>query len=145
MQLVVIGADSEKVNRFLSTDDPCYGRHFSKSAPECKECTAPVVADGHLCLMRDMCAALSAGGDTPALIKELSGVEIQQRLAAGTTVPQMFVEVLNGGDASLVGAKARDLLCRRLRYLTSKGMPAPRVPTLKELTVYVQNHERDSD
>lgn len=134
-QLVPIGVDQEKFTQYLQHTDPCFGRHFSKSAKECKDCTTPVITDGKLCLLKEVCAAACAGSSKPATIKELAGPDVLARLQAGKTVMQLFVEIMDGGDPNVVGAQARAHLDKRLRYYRNKGMLIPNVPTTQELLV----------
>jgi len=130
----------EEFASYLEERDPCFGKHFAKSADACKDCLAPVIVDGTLTLLRDLCHARCEGAESPAMLKALTSQDVRNRLAAGKTVAEIFTEVLGDSDPSVAAAAARDLLYRRFYYLrTEKGFPVPDLPPTKELAEHVHS------
>lgn len=119
---------------FLNTAvDPCFGKQFAKSAKTCIECRAPVLIEGKIKLMREVCAARSRGADTPFELQKLSTRDVVQRLERGDTLQMIFREIIGGAPEEVAGPAARQLLVDRLLYLKSTGTSVPDVPKTKEL------------
>lgn len=139
-RLVLIGGDSEAFNRFLESDDPCFGRSFAASAPECKNCTAAVIADGQIFLLNEVCRdrtqAAKAERPVPksARINRMSAQEVMRRLEVGRTAEQIFFEVLGQADIEMAGSEARQYLYGVLHYLKQTyKLPVPGLPRLRAL------------
>lgn len=116
-------APGEQMLVVLREADTCFG-HYAASAPECAECTAPIVVDERVHLCRDLCKAhkeKTAPG--AALAWQPSSADVRQALVQGQTVKDML-ERMTGGDPDLLRT-ARQLLGRRLSYLRRKDFPAP--------------------
>lgn len=110
--------------------DPCFGKSFAKSAPECINCRAPVLIQGKVRLVRDICAARMRGAKSPMELHRLTSTEVQQRLERGDSIAAIFNEILGDTPFELGGAIARQLLVDRLLYLKGNY---PQVPRAKEL------------
>jgi hypothetical protein len=147
VDLILIGGDSEKFNRFLESDDPCFGKRFSKSSPECKGCLCPVIVAGKLHTLNEVCAARSKGGAAPGACKNLMSSDVLRRLAEGCTIYDVFVEMVEGQPLETAAPVARALLYRRLRNIRSgHDLPLPELPTLEDLKTYArQHHEGNRD
>ena len=130
-ELDFIGGDSALFRRYLEEDDPCFGRSFAKSAIECQQCTRPVVFEGKVTLLSDVCRAFFTGGSAN-VIRRLTTREVETRLKNGKSIKSIFIDILNGCDVRELGAAARQLLYDRLWYL-KQTQPVPDLPKLKEL------------
>lgn len=128
---------AEDFTQYLEKDDPCFEKAFAKSAKECKECRAPVLMDGKIHLLRDVCEARTRGADSPTQLKRLTSQEVLDRLVGGAEPPELFREVLADSDPDIAGAAARALIKQRLNYLEQKGIPVPDLPRTKELKNHV--------
>src|SRR5688572_22612021 len=102
--------------RQLQDGGSCFGKCFSKSAVECKQCTAPVLLNNRIVLFKELCEATCKATEVAGL-RKLSALDISNMLAAGKTVREIWLEILNGGDVKVYGTQARTLLAQRFRYL----------------------------
>jgi len=143
LKLVGANEDDGRFARYLEADDPCFGRHFAKSATECQVCLCPVVLDGRLLLLREVCQARCAGTNAGS-IKRLTSQQILESLTKGATPTDLWLDILNGSDPGEFGAEARLLLADRLWYLANhRGVSKITVPKLKELrSVHDQQDDR---
>lgn len=114
--------------------DPCFGEDFAKTADACKECTAPVVVDGEIYLMREVCRAICRGALKPTRLNRLTSRDVRDRLFEGATVEEIWAEILGDSDPEAAGAEARKLLYNRLYYIERNyDYPTPDLPTTDEL------------
>lgn len=134
-------------NRLLQSGVDCFGALYSASAPECRVCTAPVVHEGRLCLLSEVCAMASAhrgNGNGSSTFRRLSSEDVIGQLEAGRTLVDIFRDMTAGTNVDAVGAAARAYLNDRLRYIkTERGMPVPPLPRLKELKDVVSDPPQD--
>lgn len=130
--LEFIGGDSEKFNEYIYTNDPCFGKYFAKSAAECKACITPVIVDGQLKLLRDVCQAVCAQAPIGVIVR-LSAQQVLQRLQAGKNVAAIWLEMVGTADAQTVGAEVRQILYDRLWWLKNQGHLVPTLPKTSEL------------
>lgn len=142
MKLRVIGLDvpAEVITERLRSGS-CFGDLYAKSAEECKACTAPVIVDGTLLLMKEACRAATAE-TAPGELLRLTSQQVLRRWEEGRSVPDIFREILNGADPEAYGTDAREILYRRFRYLTKKDpedavTAVPDIPPTKELIKHV--------
>ena len=132
--LVVVGvADSDAVVAYLKDGDVCFGKSFAKSAPECISCRAPVVFQGRLHLMKEICAAKVLGSAGVEHINKIPARVVLERFESGASVFDVFREIVGDSTVEHTGALARQVLVDRLAYLTSIGFKAPEVPRTKVL------------
>lgn len=130
--LAIIGEPPVSVSIENLCAKTCFGR-FSKMAPECKACTAPVVLNSKLLLFREACDARTRGASVSALVA-LSAGEVRQRLEQGRGLVEIWQEVLGDSDPRAYGRDARTLLRQRLDYLVGKyELTFPELPTTAEL------------
>jgi hypothetical protein len=131
----IIGLPGNEAADFLARgDDVCFGKHFAKTASECIQCRAPVIKDGKLLLMKDLCA-MTVLGEKKLEIVKLTSKEVLERLERGVDLRTIFREILGSAPVTHAGATARQLLVDRLMYLRSlhpAGLPET-VPKLKDL------------
>lgn len=119
---------------YLDEQDPCFGKHFAKSAPECKRCTAPVIVEGALCFLRDLCEARTKGASSPAGLVALTSRDVMERLERGSSAEEIFREVLGDSDPQVAAVAARQLLYSRFYYIrTELEVPVPELPPTEEL------------
>jgi len=132
----LVGGDSAVFQRFLETDDPCFGKAFAVSAQECQECLCPVVVDGKLMLLREACQALCRGVRAGVILK-LTSRQVEEALTRGDSLVSIWKQILNGCDPTVHGSTARTLLKARTDYLeNNRGMPHVAVPHYKELVTH---------
>lgn len=130
----------DEFTRFLEEQDPCFGKHFAKTAPECQRCLAPIIVQGRLSFVRDLCEAQCKGAESPQLLRDLTTQDIIQRLEQGKSVEEIFVEVLGDADPKLAADAARQLLYRRFYYMRKTlDLPTPELPPMKELRSHVRD------
>lgn len=130
--------------RVLKERVPCFGKDFAKTAKECRSCLAPVVVQGKLHLLREICQARSRGAATYAQLVILTTQDVIERLERGKGVEEIFAEVLGDADPDLQAAAARQLISLRLVYMKRDlGLPTPKLPPRKELLKYVRSQEVD--
>ena len=140
--IIPIGEDRvspEDYTRILTGPQSCFEKRFAKTASECRECLAPVIVQGALFFLRDLCRARKKGFDTPTLLTVLTTEEVSERLSLGQSVDQIFLEVLGKADLELWGAEARAMLALRLSKITDP----PELPHLKELAQHVPSQKDD--
>lgn len=129
-----VGADRELFRQYLEEHDPCFGFDFAKTADECKACTAPVVIDGELYLLREVCKDVSAGADTPTDLNRLTSQDVRRRRVQGKSVEDIFWEIVGDSDPRVAGVEARSILYSRFKYLHDEyGLPMPDIPRTDEL------------
>ncbi len=129
----VIGVPPEAAEYLSSGQDLCFGRHFAKTNTECISCRAPVILQGKVVLMRDVCAMKCSGKSTPAKLNRLTSTQVMERIERGTSVKEMFKEILGESDPAVVASAARQMLIDRLTYLKTIGVETPEVPKTKDL------------
>jgi len=135
-ELDLIAGRTNVFRDHLAEPENCFGKHYAKTAPECKKCLCPVVHEGHVWLLNEVCANL-CGTAAPSNLKRLSSQEVQERLTH-KTVEEIFKEILNESNPEINGSAARQLLYDRLWHLrTHLGVPTPPVPSLKVLVASV--------
>lgn len=151
-RLVLIGGDTDAFNRFLETDDPCFGRFYSASSGECKDCVAPVLENGQVFLLKEVCrtrTAVGKGGRAPtgtARINRLPSRDVMDRLSAGKSATDIFLEILGAADIDFLGREARQYLYDSFYYLReSHGVVTPDLPKLKELKTAYAHRQGNSD
>ena len=136
IEFSIIGLPGNEAVQFLQAgQDVCFGKSFAKSVKECIECRAPVIQNGKLMLMRDVCAMVCLGEDKKIEIKKLTSKEVLDRLERGVSLVVIFREILGDAPVAHAGGQARQLLVDRLLYLRSlspAGLPES-VPKLKDL------------
>lgn len=131
--IVLLGGNSEVFREYLKTDDPCFGKSYAKTSDVCRSCICPVLFDGRVMLLHEVCAAWQAPGVIAAL-KRLSSAEVLDRIKRGKTAKDIFTEILNGTDPVANGKAARDILSGRWWYLRfEKREQLPDLPALKDL------------
>lgn len=140
MELTVIGIDNSTVQR-ESEAWACFGKCYSKRAPECRRCIAPVVADGQVFLMREVCEQATLGSRKAVRTNHLTTQEIMTRLQAGKSLMDVFVEMLQGGDIDVVGRETYRVLYGRIKYIEKKGVPVPALSPFKEMRENVPHNE----
>lgn len=116
--------DAETFTKYLRNHHPCFG-HFARTAPECKRCLLPCRIDDRLYLLREVCRG--------AVIRPLTSDMIRERIERGSTVQDLFDDMVSAGDPAKVAGKIRAILAARFRYLESRGFPTPHLPAAKEL------------
>jgi hypothetical protein len=133
--LVFLGAeDNEKTLRYMLEDDPCFGRKYAKTASECDRCRAPVLLDGKVSLLNEVCKSVTEDDTTPVQIKKLTSKQVLDKVRSGLS-PVEIIEHMTGGDPSYREVvEARGLLASRMAYLKhQKNLPVPDIPTIKEI------------
>ena len=113
--------------------DPCFGKAFARSTAICIECRAPVVIEGKIRLMREVCSAKQRGADQLADLHRLTSREVLQRLERGDSITAIFKEILGDLPPEMGGAAARQLLVDRLVYLKTVGVATNPVPSYKAI------------
>lgn len=122
-----------------SEEDPCFGRLHSKASSECKICLAPVIYEGRLFLMNEICEARTHGAQDPSQLLKLTSRDILQRLEAGQSVQAIFEEILKDNDPHTMGTLARNLIAGRFQYIQNElGVPVPKLPRAKALASNVR-------
>lgn len=116
-----------------SGDDPCFGKGFAKTAAACIECRAPVLIDGKVRLMRELCAAKCKGVESPMDLHHLTSRDVAQRLERGEPIAAIFRSILGDVPPDIGATSARQVLVDRLLYLKTTGFPVPVVPRAKDL------------
>lgn len=132
MKFEVIGAPAA-AEYLQSGDDVCFGKNYAKSTDACVACRAPVLIDGKIRVMREVCAPLSRGMTGPVDLQRLTSAEVLQMLEQGATPEAIFRKILGQVDPQLGAAAARQLLVDRFFYLSSIKIPTPSVPKTKDL------------
>lgn len=132
-EFVVIGAPPGAADYLTGGQDICFGRFFAKTNPECISCRAPVIHQGKVVLMRDVCAMKCSGKATPAKLNRLNSTQVMERLERGVAVKDIFKEILGDSDPSVVAAAARQMLIDRFLYLKTLGVETPAVSKTKDL------------
>lgn len=132
MTFIVIGAPGA-AEYFETGEDPCFGKAFARSTPQCIECRAPVLVDGRILLMRELCVMRMRGAQTPMQLHHLTSRDVLQRLERGESLPAIFAEILGDAAPDLMASTARQLLVDRVLYLRSTGMTIGDVPRVKEM------------
>lgn len=118
----------------IQSPEDCFGERFARTVTECKDCRAPVILDGKIFLLREICASQSQGGKDPVRLNRLTSVDVLDRLEAGASACDIFLEILNGAPMELGGSEARQILRRRFQYLEREfELPVPVLPTLRTL------------
>ncbi len=139
----LVGGDDDVFRGLLERDDPCFGRHYAASAPECQDCVCPVVVDGRLVLLKEACRAACTGTEAGAILR-LSSRQIEEMLTQGKTLYDVWVVLLNGCDPKAAGVPARQLLKDRVDYLVNnRGMPPTTTPHTKELVNQWQRQKKE--
>lgn len=130
---------AEQYTRFLQERDPCFGRHFAKTVEACKRCRAPVIMEGQVYLLLEVCRGVSEGQDRPHRLNRLTSQDVFQRLQEGATTQDIFEEILAQNDPDVAAVAARQILARRLRYLERKHeVPVPDLPKTEQLKEEVE-------
>lgn len=133
MKFSVIGVP-DAAEYFEQGGDPCFGKYYAKTAPECVMCVAPVVIDGKVRLMRDVCAARSKGAENTVDLERLTSRDVAQRIERGEPLHTIFAAILGDAPPEIAASAARQILVDRLLYLKSTGARIPEeVPRVKEL------------
>lgn len=134
-EVVLIGSTfpPAEFGKYLEEVDPCFGKHFAKSAPECKECLAPVVVEGKLLFLRDLCEARTHGADTPDHLVRLTTNDVIVRLDHGKSLQEIYAEILGDSTSEVTAKAARSLLAARLSRMRFLELPTPALPPLKDL------------
>lgn len=142
--MILVGADLPpgEFLQFLKERDVCFGNYL-QTARECDKCRAPVIVDDKLVLLKEACQAETTGAANTGALKKLSTQQVIDRIEQGKTIEEIFEEVLNGLDPEMMATVARNSLNLRLNYMKSIDIPAPKLPTAKELKEYVRN-KKDS-
>lgn len=133
--LKVIGYPAtETIRKKLEEESNCFGQLFSEEDDECKKCVAPVIVNGQLRLMNEVCESFCKKEKAPANYRKLSSSKIKTLLQKGATLPEIF-KLMIGEDYSQEDAvEARKCLRYRLYYLeNAKDYPTPELPSLQEL------------
>lgn len=113
----------------VSPPNECFGHHYSASAEECAVCTAPVVHEERVYLVKELCRERTTGQKaTTALAKNLKSRDVQDRLARGMSVQEILDEMAGPGADEATVRVARNTLRNRLAYLASKDLPVPDLP-----------------
>lgn len=165
--VTLIGGNAPaKFQQYIERDDPCFGRYFSRTAEECKRCTCPVIADGQVLLLREVCQAVKGAGLRPAAPPpppdpvpqvrstssarlsrpiRLTSREVAARLSEGKAPEEIFLEILNGCDFETYATISRQYLYESFWYIkTAFGAPVPSIPTKKELRSFHDRHQQGS-
>lgn len=130
---MVIGVPNDKAQEILRSEEDCFGQHFAKTADECKRCIAPVLHDGRVKTVRDLCRA-ECEDSAPDRIKRLTSDEVLDLVRRGREPVEIWAEILDGQPPPVAGVEARSLMAARLRYLSrEKGLQVPEPPTTQEL------------
>jgi hypothetical protein len=124
--------DNVKTLKVLATKDPCFGKEFAKSASECKACVAPVAYQGKVHLLKEICAMLCNGAQSPVSLRRLTSSDVRERIEKGASMQEIFEEILADNDPAIAATEARALLYQRVNYI-KKSLPVPNVPTTEEL------------
>ena len=133
LPLQAVGVPQELFDSYLP-NDPCFGRRYAKSVRECQECLLPVVMEGRLHLLNEVCKARTEGLKKISPITRLTSQDILERLNAGVSAREIFEEILGDADPATAAVEARTLLKVRMMYLQRKtGLPMPALPPTKEL------------
>jgi hypothetical protein len=142
-ELTLVGSDkSLEFQEYLQSDDPCFGEHYAKRAEECKNCTAPVIVNGRLVLLNELCEARTKGADDPLQLKRLTSQDVLDRLQSGASILDIFDEILADNDLDDAAVQARSILAARLRYLQKEyDLPVPSAPKTKELKQEMREDE----
>lgn len=138
---------SELFNRALEKD-LCFGKGYAKTAQECGDCLCPVISDGKLYTLNEICAtrtksvqrqfrkAKAGAGD----FSKFAVRELVDMLGQGMSVVDIYFRMLGEANIDLVGGEARKHLWRQCYYLREKRkMPIPYPPTLEELRAHVSD------
>lgn len=133
------GFTPETFTQYLQETDPCFGKSFAKSSKECQACLLPVLMDGRILLLNDLCSQTRKAGGvlTGDRLLPLTSQEVRERLGQGASPEDLFASILGEADPKILGGEARRLLKTRLTYLRQQGTPVPDLPPLSELTAHV--------
>ncbi len=132
-EFTVIGLDSAAVDYLESGEDVCFGKWFAKTTTECRSCRAPVIRDGRVILMRDMCQIRTQGLSGPVQLVRLTSKQVLERLERGDPFCRIFGEIMGGAPPHAAATAARQVMLDRFIYLRSVGMEIGKVPRTKEL------------
>jgi len=127
--------DNGSANAYLEKDDPCFGKYYAKTAPECMACLALVVSGGEVRFLRELCQSRTKGSTKLVDLVRLTSTEVLQEIESGATAPEIFRKILGDNDPKLAAAAARQLLADRIWYLNSLAPDGefPEVPKTKEM------------
>lgn len=136
-EVQLVGASPREQEVFqLYLDNPqgdCFGKRFAKSAAECQACLLPVIVEGRITFMRDLCEARTKGAASPTQLVRLTTRDVIRRLDQGQSPQTIFNEILGDSDPSTGAQAARALLASRLGRMRFLGLPTPKLPPLAEL------------
>lgn len=141
--ILLIGDDRFPPGAFLKLlekSDPCFGKHWAKTVPECCKCLAPVLVEGIVHPLRRVCEARCKGASSPTRLNSLSVQEVIRRIEDGRNVQEIFSEILGGNDPVHAAEDAHHMLSLRFRYMRRElELPTPPLPSAKELLKDVQS------
>lgn len=110
----------------LPDDDPCFGRHHAPEAEECRRCTAPMIVDGRIRLVREECRDRSRDERSPdALPWTPSAEDVRRCVERGETGAEILTRMAGPDPGPALARTARKVLGRRLSHLRRGGYPAP--------------------
>lgn len=133
MDLAIIGLSHPDQHEGILHRNPCFGKEYSASLAECRNCRCPLIVDGELLLSRQVCEARTLGAQAPVDVLNFSSQEVLQLFEEGLKLEEIFLRMTKG-NLEVGAVEARQILSRRVRYLQSyKGVPLPDVPPTEEL------------
>jgi hypothetical protein len=133
--LVFLGVNNnEKAVKYLLEEDPCFGRQYAKTAAECSRCRAPVLLNGKVSLLNEVCKSLTQEDTIPVQVKKLTSKQVIDKIQAGLSPTEIISEMVGDEPSYQQVKEARTLLAVRMSYIkNNKNLPVPEVPTLREL------------
>lgn len=153
----LVGGNTAAFRKLLSELDPCFGQNYAKTVLTCRECICPVIVNGKVELLNDVCREATrqnkekakAGGTTtvstskggaPPTLNKMSYADVSRALQAGKTWFDLFVEVLGDADPEEYATDAREFLYGAQYYIRKTwDLPVAKVPKRKELLAHVRN------
>lgn len=139
--LPVFADDPDAAVEYLRDEDPCFGRHYSSSADECRRCTAPMDDGGRVVLCREACRERSTGvADVGRLRYNPGSRDVWRMIRRGFTPVDVFRACAGDDPDDATARAAHRIMKRRWRYLEKKGIPGlPNLPDRETLVAALRD------
>ena len=134
MEFFASESGKEKLRAFLKTKDPCFGKSYDKDETACNKCRMPVLLNGELFIMKEVCKSISKTGIAPLRVKRISSNKVLDRVQTGDTAEEIVVDIVQPDATYDEVAEARTVVATRLSYLKNqKNVPVPDLNSTKEI------------
>lgn len=134
MSFSIIGLDNNEAVEYLeSGSDICFGRSYAKSVFDCINCRAPVIKDGKIYLMKEICATKCAGRKDVSGLRKLTSREVMELVEKGVSLAMIFRMILADCPPEQQSAEARQVLVDRAAHLKTIGLDLGKIPRTTDL------------